>query len=272
MWLTRAVGVCAVALLALMMTATSASAAPADGLEFSMDGTSWSAEPPASLYDTGIRWVPGDSRSATVHVRNTHGTPVQLVAVLDGFAWTSPDAAAAFLVSGSDGRPGSLAPTTVHAVARCTQVVAPRMLSADEEYAFTVTVGLDPAITGMTAQDEGIGFRVLLALAEAGGPAPTPACSTPRTPGQKVVVIPSEPETPTVTPSAPLLPRTSSDRLGVTGVGAELIPTAAVALTAGLVGLLFIALARRRSRDASEAGADVVDEPTRDGREVGHRG
>lgn len=251
-----AVGALAAAILA---GASPASAAPVDGLEFSTDGTSWSAEPPAALYDAGIRWVPGDSRSTTVHVRNTHGTPVQFVAVLDGFTWSSPDAATAFLISGSDGRSGALAPTTIRTLPRCTELVVPRTLAAAEEYAFTVTTAFDPQTTGTTAQNSDVGFRVLLAATELGAPSPVPACGTPLPPGKKVVVIPSEPSDPEpVDPAEPAGTTDAPDAsgaLGATGVGAELLPTAAVAATAGLLGLLFLLLARRRRRrDAAAAG------------------
>jgi hypothetical protein len=57
-------------------TAGPASADPELGL--SVDGASWTSDLTVALFDPDIRWVPGDTRSATFQVRNHSGDPAVL--------------------------------------------------------------------------------------------------------------------------------------------------------------------------------------------------
>ena len=70
-----------------------------DQLEFSTDGTSWSSLPPDSLFDTGVVLVPGDSATATLHLRSIAPTPGALGVALTDVRSAGPDAARHFGVS-----------------------------------------------------------------------------------------------------------------------------------------------------------------------------
>lgn len=59
------------------------SAAPAvadaePDVELSVDGVTWGPDLTVPLFDPDIRWVPGDTRSATFRVRNSSGDPARL--------------------------------------------------------------------------------------------------------------------------------------------------------------------------------------------------
>lgn len=62
--------------LLLMGPAMPVSADPELGL--SVDGVAWTSDLTAPLFDPDIRWVPGDTRTATFHVRNGSGDPAVL--------------------------------------------------------------------------------------------------------------------------------------------------------------------------------------------------
>lgn len=67
---------CLMALVVLVLTGSPASAADEIGL--SPDGVTFTPELAQPLFDSAIRWVPGDSRSATFFVRNQGGSAARL--------------------------------------------------------------------------------------------------------------------------------------------------------------------------------------------------
>ncbi len=66
-----------VALMVLVMGAASSAAADTE-IGLSVDGATWAPSLTVPLLDSGIRWVPGDTRSATFYVRNQSGDPATL--------------------------------------------------------------------------------------------------------------------------------------------------------------------------------------------------
>lgn len=73
----RAASISAAAVAAVVMVAVPAAAQAAPGL--STDGVHWSHSLALPLFDPGVRWVPGDSRSASFYVRNDATDPAVLV-------------------------------------------------------------------------------------------------------------------------------------------------------------------------------------------------
>ena len=65
----------------LMALLVLGSTAPADAdpeLELTVDGVTCGSDLTVPLFDPDIRWVPGDTRSATFQVRNSSGDPARL--------------------------------------------------------------------------------------------------------------------------------------------------------------------------------------------------
>ena len=56
--------------LAGLLVLTAAPAQAADELSFSRDGVTWAAELADPLFDSSVRWVPGDERTESFYVRN----------------------------------------------------------------------------------------------------------------------------------------------------------------------------------------------------------
>lgn len=56
--------------VAAMIGVTTSPAVAAGELELSRDGTSWSPDLSEPLFDSNVRWVPGDIRSSSFFVRN----------------------------------------------------------------------------------------------------------------------------------------------------------------------------------------------------------
>ncbi|MFV0259536.1 MAG: hypothetical protein ACK5PP_13955 [Acidimicrobiales bacterium] len=68
----------ALPVVVLLVTAAPAPASAADGLSFSRDGSTWTAELSEPLFGPAIRWVPGDARIERFSVRNDSSLDVLL--------------------------------------------------------------------------------------------------------------------------------------------------------------------------------------------------
>lgn len=75
--LRRAIRV-ATALVAALMVTSGARVTAADEIGFSDDGVTWSTQLAEPLFDPAVRWVPGDTRTATFFVRNQTDDPALL--------------------------------------------------------------------------------------------------------------------------------------------------------------------------------------------------
>lgn len=214
-----------------------------DGLEFSRDGTDWSPTPPPVLFADGFVDAPGESRSASVLVRNGRSVPVRLATALTGLAWSEPEAGTAFRLSSSDQWGGGIVDAPIQSIARCEPLTPTRILAAGDVLAISVTVRLDDTARGTPAETASVGFELLIALAEYPGRAPVSACSdlaqpatAPVTPGGSgIVAIASLP--------TEMLPGTAPDPRSA---GALVAPALAVALGAGIVGLAVLVTVRLR--------------------------
>lgn len=236
----------------LLLGSAPAQAAP-EQLEFSSDGTAWSAAPPAALYSDGIRLVPGGVTTATIWVRNGAADSGILVAAIAGVEASSADAAWGFGITASDDAGAGMPRTAVEAVADCTQVVAPRVLAPGEALAITVAVDLSAAVTGDRAQNDHVSFDLRIGLTDAAaGVGAVVGC--PAVP----VEIPSEPTSPgpapsVPTPSDPTPPPTSppsgEGALPATG-GQFTLGVVVVGLLTGAAGWMLMLLARRKRRRA----------------------
>ncbi len=136
-------------------------------LELSVDGSTWSHAAPASLFADGLRLVPGDRTTATMHVRNAEETSGVLVVVVREPSGQSPAAERAFRLSGQDERGPGLAPTAVADLGVCTSVVSPQMLAPGESVAVDLGVQLDPGLSGEEVQNEAIDFDLWFGLTDA---------------------------------------------------------------------------------------------------------
>lgn len=248
-------GTAVVALVAMMLPSLPAVAAPAnhlDGLEFSRDGTTWSAEPPAELFDDWLVEASGDSRSTTVHVRNARTGVVRIATAVSSLVWSHPDAAEAFRLSSSDQHGPGIVAAPIGSIARCTPLVPTRVLATGDILTIELAVDLAPDARGTAVQNASVGFDMLIALAEHPGPMPVSACSeavhseSAVNPNSDIGIVAIA-----SLPSA-LQPGTVHDTSRATSL---VIPTMAVAMGAGIVGLaLFVLLRLRRDAEADALG------------------
>lgn len=72
--------------LVLLLSLTAAPAHAAGEIGLSPDGKTWSSRLTAPLFDSAVRWVPGDERTATFHVRNQSSSDALLDLVMEGGA------------------------------------------------------------------------------------------------------------------------------------------------------------------------------------------
>ena len=75
----------AAVIVVLLAAPIAASGAPSHGrLELSLDGRRWSSNLRTPLFDPAVRWVPGDSRSADLWVKNGSSDRGRLVVSVQG--------------------------------------------------------------------------------------------------------------------------------------------------------------------------------------------
>lgn len=70
--------------LVLLLSLTAAPAHAAGEIGLSPDGKKWSNKLAAPLFDSTVRWVPGDERTATFYVRNQSSSDALLDLVIEG--------------------------------------------------------------------------------------------------------------------------------------------------------------------------------------------
>lgn len=72
------IGVLGAALVPATGASADSVAAGSGGVAFSTDGRTWGRTMPDALFDSRLRWVPGDSRTATLFVRNDSGLSARM--------------------------------------------------------------------------------------------------------------------------------------------------------------------------------------------------
>jgi len=152
-------------LIALFSSA--APAAAAGELGISSDGVTFTPTFHGPLFDSDVRWVPGDTRSATFYVRNEGGTPARMsVDVLGDHVGDLLDSGDVTITASASSSSGS----TTSGVER--RLVALPQVAANEIVPVTVRVDFDfssPNTTQLRSTD--LRFRVNLSQtsAEVGG-------------------------------------------------------------------------------------------------------
>ncbi|GMA91890.1 hypothetical protein GCM10025869_24190 [Homoserinibacter gongjuensis] len=108
----------------LLVAAAPAQAAP-HALEFSTDGVTWSATPLGSIFGTDFRYVPGDTESSTIYVRNVRAVPTSVMMAITDVTYDDTEFGTALSIAATDFASGGLPATSIGAVPACT-VIAPR--------------------------------------------------------------------------------------------------------------------------------------------------
>ncbi|GAA3662328.1 hypothetical protein [Microbacterium marinilacus] len=219
-------------------TATVPATVTDEGLQFSADGTVWSATAPAALFDEGLALVPGESRTAALHVRNAHDAAATLtVSVVDVVA----DTADGFSLTAGQATGAGLSRTPLGELQGCTALIGPRVLQPGETATVEVTVDLDAALSGDQGQGSRASFALRVALADAAaGTGAAGGCSG------GGVDIPGQPEVPgaAATP-VPTEPADAAGGLATTG-GAVSLAAVVIGLAIGGAGWWLTLLTRRR--------------------------
>ncbi|QCB49037.1 hypothetical protein E5720_13010 [Rhodococcus sp. PAMC28707] len=65
-----ACGAAACTALAAVLLIGAGPSRPSQSVSYSLDGETWSTTLPVSLFDSDVRWVPGDRRSTSFHIFN----------------------------------------------------------------------------------------------------------------------------------------------------------------------------------------------------------
>lgn len=160
---------------ALILVAPTGGHAHGGPLEFSTDGTSWSSRAPDALFESGVLLVPGDSATATLHVRSAAGTTgvleVRLVEV-----WSAgPDSAEHFGVSavvdagtGVDVSGAALARTSVAELATRTGACRQVTLAPGQSIEMALVIDLEPDPGGTGGRNGSVNLRLAVTFQDAG--------------------------------------------------------------------------------------------------------
>ena len=216
-------------------------------LEYSLDGgATWLTSPPASLFDTAFRVVPGDTLTASLMIRSTRSEPTVAALNLTNANVSSALFDSALTVSGEDERGFGLAPTHLGALAPCDYVVPPHRLDLGEALEVTIAVDISPTLVQHQAEFATADFDLAIGLTDVGAPTSPNGCTI------GTIVIDGFPTGP-VTPTDPVTPLTPTGTIAYTGV--EILPALVVATLAWGVGMCLVIVAKRRKRRLAQSAA-----------------
>lgn len=201
-------------------------------LEYSSDGVTWSATPPASLFPA-MTIVPGDSRRVTLYLRSTRAVDAVLTLALRDATASDPVFENGLALEGNDDSGAGLPPTPFARIADCTPAVPPRTVSPGEVVPVTFDLAMSPALRDAQAQNAWLRFELVIGLADPDAPVDAAGCPI----GSVVPGLP---------------PATGGwDAGGVAATGSDVAPrtavVGAVVLAAG--GILTLLARRRRTAD-----------------------
>jgi hypothetical protein len=150
-------------------SATTTATAPASFLEFSTNGTSWSAAAPSSLFPGGVNLTPGDSKTATIYVRSTRTDPTTLSASMSQVVTSDPGFGAVMTIGAASalGRSWS---KPASALPSCQPIFTKMLVATDQVVPLSLTLAMSPSAVGVQGQKSWIRFTLLLGLADAGAP------------------------------------------------------------------------------------------------------
>lgn len=155
-----------VTVVALLLLVPASSAAAADEIGVSPDGVQWGGDLPGPLFDEAVRWVPGDVRTASFHVRNQADDAGRLAIAFE-------TTGAATLL---DGNAISLSARTDDGAWVALRRVDERFsiedggIPAGEQTRVQVRAAFAPSATNQSQRDSvSLGFRVVLTQAIADG-------------------------------------------------------------------------------------------------------
>lgn len=145
-------------------------------LQFSTDGTTWTAALPRSLFDGDVVLVPGGAVSTTLHIRSTAETPGVLSTALTNVRVSDENAGKYFGVSatsdagtGIDGTGAGLARSAVTELGTHTPIGSPLTLAPGQSAQFTLTIDLELRLDGTGAQNSDIGLDLAITFTDAAG-------------------------------------------------------------------------------------------------------
>lgn len=211
------------AVAATLALAPTAAHAADTAVEYSTDGVSWSASPPASVFPSTWVPVPGSSIASTLYVRSVRPGNTVVGVYAANAASSDRDLLTATRITGAGGTGSSLAD-----LGSCTAVSAQTVLAEGQVLTVPLTLALAADLTG--GQRATLGLDLLIDLSETGVPTLSNGC-------------PVDPEIVAAFPAP--LPTQAPAALPPTGAAFPVAPlVAALALLAGGVAARF--MPRRR--------------------------
>lgn len=154
---------CVVPLLALH--APTAEAAGGH-LEFSLDGRSWTATPPTSLFEQQMMLVPGASSTTILHLRSTAGTSGLLFLAIDEVRFSDVQSAHHFELTAETAAGIGLDQRRFAELDR-NCVGSPQRIAPGQQTAVTLTISLDARTSGTDAQMGWVDFALAVGFVDA---------------------------------------------------------------------------------------------------------
>lgn len=212
---------------AVLLPATAATAADPLPLEFSLDGVSWSVEPPSSLLAPTVL-VPGGGVSATLYLRSIRPEQSVLSVSVANVFFSGPAIGDALTLTRTDSSGGRIV-VPLSAAVDCTEVLPTQLISEGQVVPVPLNLVLDPGLAGIDAQGQTAGFDIAVGLSDLDAPTLPNGC-------------PIDPE---VIPAFPDEESAAGGEIPTTGT--EPAPILLIALVMFVLGGL-ISLTTRRSR------------------------
>jgi hypothetical protein len=159
----------------LLVAAAPAQAAP-HALEFSTDGVTWSATPLGSIFGTDFRYVPGDTESSTIYVRNVRAVPTSVMMAITDVTYDDTEFGTALSIAATDFASGGLPETSIGAVPACTVIAPRRDLGPGESFGVRLDIAVATWLTDGHGQSSSANFSLVVGMADRDTPIAANSC------------------------------------------------------------------------------------------------
>jgi len=163
------------ATVGMLVAAAPAQAAP-NVLEFSTDGVAWSPTPVSSVFSSGFRYIPGDTESSTIYVRNARSVPTSVMMAITDVTYDDTEFGTALSLAASDFASGGLPATSIGAVPQCTIIAPRRDLGPGESFAVRLDIAVASWLSDGHGQSSSANFRLVVGMADRDTPIAANAC------------------------------------------------------------------------------------------------
>src|SRR5690606_5542743 len=144
-----------------LVAASPAQAAP-HALEFSTDGVTWTSTPVSSIFTPGFSYIPGDTESSTIYVRNVRSVPTSVMMAITDVTFDDTEFGTALSLAATDFATGGFPATSIGAVPECTVIAPRRDLGPGESFGVRLDIAVATWLSDGHGQSSSANFTLVV--------------------------------------------------------------------------------------------------------------